>query len=103
MGDLEQLAGVLERAFPDLSSISPLQFVDRGFRSTAVRTAGEVIIRVGESPEAAAGYELELRALPFIRWHVDARVPEPRWYAEPGGELPYGALGYLNLPGSNPK
>lgn len=101
--ELAALAEVLERTFPDLRPVGPLQFIGRGFRSLAVETAGGVLMRVGESADAAAGYELEMRVLPFIRRHVDALVPQPRWYASPGGELPHGALGYPILPGRNPQ
>jgi aminoglycoside phosphotransferase (APT) family kinase protein len=101
--ELKRIARTLELVFPDARPVAPLRFVDQGFRSIAVETAGGVLMRVGTSVEAAAGYELETRALPFIAKQVDAAVPAPQWYTKPNRDLPFGALGYPKLPGSNPK
>ncbi|NQW16394.1 MAG: phosphotransferase [Chloroflexi bacterium] len=101
--ELEDLTWALEHSFPELCPIGPLRFIGHGFRSVAVETAGGVLMRVGTSLEAATGYELEMRALPFIRSFVDPVVPTPRWYTEPVNELPHGALGYPKLSGHNPK
>jgi len=101
--ELERLAKLLESGLPDLRSITPLRFVDQGFRSIAVETAGGVLMRIGTSAEAAADYELEMQALPFVAKHIDAAIPVPEWYVTPNRDLPHGVLGYPMLPGTSPK
>lgn len=57
---------------------------------------------VGQSPDAARDYEKEWRVGGFLAQRLRDVVPEPRWYAEPGADFPYGALGYRKLPGRTP-
>jgi aminoglycoside phosphotransferase (APT) family kinase protein len=100
--DLGQLADALERRFPDLQPIGPLSMLGRGFRSIAYETPGGVVFRVGTSQDAADDYAKEWRIGGFLQQHLGGLVPEPRWFAEPSIDLPYGALGYAKLPGDSP-
>jgi macrolide phosphotransferase len=101
--DLERLAAIVEARFPDLRPARPLAIVGRGFRSIAVETPGGVVLRVGQSPDAADDYAREWRIGAFLSTQLGGIVPEPRWYAEPCDDFPQGALGYKKLPGETPE
>ncbi len=100
--DLDRLATVFEQKFPDLRPVRPLSVLGRGFRSLAVETPGGVVLRVGQSPEAADDYAKEWRLRHFLPKRMGAVLPEPCWYAEPSADFPYGALGCKKLPGATP-
>ncbi len=100
--DLDRLASVFERHLPDLRPLRPLSVLGRGFRSVAVETPGGVVLRVGQSPDAANDYAKEWRIGRFLAGHVPDLLPEPRWYIEPCPDFPHGALGYRKLPGDPP-
>lgn len=99
--DIDRIAAGLERTFPELRPVRPLWVLGRGFRSAAVETAGGKVLRVGLLPDAAYDYAKEWRMRRFVAL-LGSMVPQPRWYAEPCKELPYGALGYEKLPGETP-
>ena len=99
----DRLATLLSRLLPDEPPIKALAVVGEGFRSIAVETDGGILVRVGKSEEAAVGFDLENRVLPFINRSLAAPVPSPLWHIPPCDELPYGALGYMKLQGTNPK
>ncbi len=101
--DVAKLGAVLAKLLPEIEPVEPLQMVGEGFRSVAVETATGVLLRIGKIEEAAAGFELESRALPFVRRHIQAHIPDPRWRILPCDELPFGALGYMKLPGTIPE
>jgi aminoglycoside phosphotransferase (APT) family kinase protein len=100
--DLEGLAAAIERTFPDLRQEGSLSLLGRGFRSMAVETAGGVVLKIGRLPEAADDYAAEWRIRRFVANHLSDILPGPRWYAEPGADFPYGALGYRKLSGETP-
>jgi macrolide phosphotransferase len=100
--DLESLAATFERKFRDLGPVRPLHVLGSGFRSVAVETPGGVVLRVGRSPDAVNDYAKEWRIGNFLVKRLGAIVPQPRWYAGPSAELPYGALGYRKLSGNTP-
>ena len=100
--DLDRLASAFERQFPGLRPVRPLSVLGSGFRSVALETAGGVVIRVGQSGNAADGYAKEWRIGPFLAEHIRGLLPEPRWYVEPCPDVPHGALGYKKLPGDPP-
>ena len=100
--DLDRLASAFERHFPDLRPVRPLSILGRGFRSVAVETPGGVVLRVGQSPDAANDYAREWRIGRYLAGHLRDVVPEPRWYIEPCPGFPHGALGYRKLPGDTP-
>jgi macrolide phosphotransferase len=99
---LERLATAVERRFPDLGPVRPLSVLGRGFRSVALETAGGVVLRVGQSPDAAEDYAKEWRIGSFLAERLGDVLPEPRWYAEPCADFPYGLLGYRKLLGDTP-
>jgi aminoglycoside phosphotransferase (APT) family kinase protein len=46
------------------------------------------------------GHSLEAKLLPALARSLPVAVPQPRWRVEPGDErLPFGAIGYVWLPG----
>jgi hypothetical protein len=102
VNDLDRLATVFEQKFPDLRPVRPLSVLGRGFRSLAVETPGGIVLRVGQSPEAAGDYAKEWRLRHFLPKRMGGVLPEPCWYAEPCADFPYGALGYRKLPGVTP-
>lgn len=57
--DLDRLAVAIERVFPELRPSRPLSLLGRGFRSVAVETPNGVVLRVGQSPDAAEDYARE--------------------------------------------
>ena len=71
-----------------------------GFRSLVVETRTGVVIRIGKTPGAAAGYRMEARLLPWLRRELPVAIPEPCWYAPPSAGLPHGAIGYPKLSGT---
>lgn len=99
---LRQIAISIAKEFPDLQPIEPLKVVGEGFRSIAVETSGGILVRVGKSSEARIGFDLESLALPFIRDHVSAPIPEPRWHSSSSSSFEYGAFGYRKLSGEEP-
>jgi len=101
-GELDRLAGALERAFPDARPIRPLSALGHGFRSAAVETPGGLVFRVGRLPDAAGDYAKEWRMRRFLAERLGGYVPEPRWYAPPSADFQHGALGYSKLPGTTP-
>ncbi|MEX2227648.1 MAG: phosphotransferase [Dehalococcoidia bacterium] len=101
-GGLEAIASAIERCFPDLAPVSPLRPLGRGFRSVAFETAGGVVVRVGQSSDAAEDYAKEWRIGQFLSRRLGSVVPEPAWYVGPCTEFPHGALGYRKLPGATP-
>jgi len=101
-GDLDRLATAIELKFPQLRPVRPLSVLGRGFRSVALETPGGVVLRVGQSPDAANDYAREWRIGRFLAEHMGDTLPEPRWYAEPGADFPYGLLGYGKLVGETP-
>ena len=101
-GDLDRLASVFERQFPDLRPVRPLSVLGSGFRSVALETPGGVVIRVGQSGDAADDYAKEWRIGRFLAERMPGVLPEPRWYVEPCPDVPHGALGYKKLPGNPP-
>ena len=101
--DLEQLALALSSAFPNLDRVAPLKIVGEGFRSLAVATADSTLIRIGKTQEAADGFALETTALPLVKQHVSAPVPDPILYVTATANLPFGALGYPKLHGWSPE
>ncbi len=101
--DLDALAVAIEVRFPDINPVRPLEVVGRGFRSLAIGTASGVVVRVGQSDDAAEDYAREWRIGSFLTKHLGSIVPEPRWYAAPGVEFPHGALGYVRLAGNAPE
>ena len=100
--DLDRLATAFEQHLPDLRPVRPLSVLGRGFRSVAVETPGGVVLRVGQSPDAADDYTKEWQIGRFLAGHVPDLLPEPRWYIEPCPDFPHGALGYKKLPGDPP-
>lgn len=102
LDDLEQLATAVERKFPDLRPVRPLSVLGRGFRSVALETPGGVVLRVGQSPDAAQDYAREWRIGRFLAERMGGILPEPRWYAEPCADFPHGLLGYRKLLGETP-
>jgi macrolide phosphotransferase len=101
-GDLEALAAAIERRFRDMRPVRPISVLGRGFRSVALETMGRIVVRVGQSSEAADDYAREWRIGAFLSRQLGDMVPEPRWYAEPCDDFPHGALGYRKLPGDTP-
>jgi aminoglycoside phosphotransferase (APT) family kinase protein len=100
--DLDRLAAAIERAFPDSGAVRPLRVLGSGFRSVPVETAGGVVVKVGQSADAAADYAKEWRMGGFVAARLGELVPEPRWYAAPCEGLPYWALAYRKLEGATP-
>ncbi|MEO8286388.1 MAG: phosphotransferase [Chloroflexota bacterium] len=99
--DLEEIAAGLLRLFPDLSNISPLQFLGEGFRNVAVETASGYVFRIAKSREAAIGHIREANLLPALRGHIPTPIliPAPQWYSGSSDAFSYGLLGYRKLPG----
>jgi macrolide phosphotransferase len=101
--DLDGLATVIERKFPELRPVRPLHIIGSGFRSVAVEISAGVVFLVGRSPDAAEDYAKEWRIGHFLAAQLGGVVPMPLWYAKPCVEFPYGALGYRKLPGDAPE
>lgn len=100
--DLDHLADIIARTFPDIGEVAPLRVIGAGFRSVAVVTNGGVLVRVGKARDAAEGFALETEVLPIVRKHLAAPLPNPRWHSPPTPDLPHGALGYPFLSGEIP-
>ena len=104
---LDNLATVLAEAFPELDPIAPLVELGSGFRSFAVETPAQIVIRIGLSEEALDGYMLEQRVLPFLHQHLDdsippVGIPDVGWFASPREGLQFGATAYPKLGGASP-
>ncbi len=65
-GDLDRLASAFERRFPDLRPVRPLSVLGNGFRSVALETPGGIVIRAGQSADAADDYAKEWRIGHFL-------------------------------------
>jgi aminoglycoside phosphotransferase (APT) family kinase protein len=94
----DELGEKLQRAFPELD-VAPLRLLDVGFGSTVVETADGVVLRVARHARAAKGHAREADLLPQLRGRLPVAIPDPRWRIEPGGEFPFGVIGYRKLPG----
>lgn len=71
-----------------------------GFSSLVVEIDGANVFRVGRNAAAVPGYRKEVRLLPELRQWLVTPVPDPRWYAAPCDEFPYGVIGYPKLEGA---
>jgi aminoglycoside phosphotransferase (APT) family kinase protein len=97
-----RIGEAISKQFPELDPVEPLSRIGEGFRSLALETAGGVIVRIGKTAEAAAGFALEAAALPVVARHVRAPVPAPCGHVTPCNDFPFGALAYPKLPGTAP-
>lgn len=98
--NLTAIGQALQRAFPGLSEISPLQLIGWGFSSWVVETAGGVVFRIGRSAEVGERYAREVQALPRLKPYLPVDIPQPVWYLPASGDFPYGLMGYPKLPGN---
>jgi len=76
-----------------------ISYLASGVTSVVVETSSGIVFRLGKNTAAAASYERESRLLPALRPHVDLPIPEPRWYAPPSPQAPFGVFGYPKLAG----
>jgi aminoglycoside 2''-phosphotransferase len=98
--DEEKLIRSLERAFPDLQNIEPLQVVGSGFSSDAVRTAGGVVFRIAKNAVAGARHRREQALLRLLRPYISGfSIPFPTYYRPQAEGFPFGVVGYASLAG----
>lgn len=97
--DTSRLCADLADTFPELAPIAPMRVIGRGVRSLAIVTAGGVVLRVGQHPDAQVGVEREFRLLPLLADRLPVAVPLPRWRSGSSDRFPYGVLGYDTLMG----
>ena len=97
--DVAHIAKGLARLFPDLGPAQPVRLLGTGFSSIVVEVAGARVFRVGKHAAAPPGHAREVRLLPELRDWLATPVPEPKWYAGPCAEFPFGVIGYPKLEG----
>lgn len=98
--NLTSIEQALQRAFPDLGAVSPLQLIGWGFSSWVVETASGVVFRIARSAEAGERYAREMQTLPCLKSFLPVAIPQPEWYLPASEDFSYGLIGYAKLSGT---
>jgi aminoglycoside phosphotransferase (APT) family kinase protein len=89
-----QAALKVQATFPDVD----LEPIGSGFYSF-VFSAGQWIVRVARTAEAAERHVLESTVLPKLAPRLPVAIPQPRLVLPAGSAAPFGAYAYRALPG----